>query len=1239
MNNINARFLIVGINHHYNEELKLKSAERDAINIYTTFNELGLAEENNTTKILGKEVEPIRIMQELDKIKKSSGDILLIYWAGHAEKIIGEKKVVCFTSQTNSKDNINEETISIQNIVQNLNSSKFKKNILILDTCHSGDAIENYEAEYQIQGTVFNILTASTAYESAKESGKGGYLTNILIEEIRKVHKTAETQIDLSSVFSQSLNRLEQEKGQKGQYISSQIGQVELKLNIFKKNTDQSTLGENTDRLETAIGYATKAFRDYLNANIIDGIELIYFLGFDVWDGCLVYDGLINGSIEQQLLEFIRHKFLDRDRLRSRYEEILAKENESNQSQLGIAGQCLKEARICFEKNLKKLINFAENTSEFTEEMRNSFDDELEIPTLVGMRYIGDLCRPKYHSEYPAYDLLLGLRSCLYIPIVESFFEFDILTCSVEEIKQKAEKAEKELLEIKYGRKSLGGVLIAANRKANGLKLNSSICLDRKDSSATDEIITNQIKSYFDDSRLKYQKNYIDFRFYSRCINAIYTEKSDKKIGLRQGLHPSLVKRSIKNVKESLSKKNIHHVLPQQDLTRIILEIANKVEEWRISKILENNDKFPLNCFDSLNNDDGLLEIGTYFNADELSNPQVKDILKTYIIAILWRDLRIKKDIENTLDRIQEYLNNLIPKSLHNQELQNLFTQPTLDKYVSKQIIKRAKFPHDYVNVHPETDEVSKLILAIINDLLDDIRDVNKQTSELVFYYLKGIAPIKKYVNSVSKLEGIFSNSINQRIFCDLSHALSVWLVGLWILEKSSDGLKIKSQVVSIIERYFSSLPEPYNKTLQQTDIFEDVDDVQSLKEDFITIFWGIIAATHDIAVPVQRFQDSCEKFFCQFFGDEAVSQLKKNSSFNIIDVLDHPRFPIYKNAITGLYSIAPKSQNITQRDWLECIFYRALGKDIGHSTISSLILVYELEPYSKYCSEPSMWRMIKRYLQDLSNSEAQRKEFGLFIPAYLAHAVAFSDLPKLQKLWGTMQSGWKTSEQNDSNNYSYFGRTSDEFHISFEEYPLSYLLGLLETILEPSDSHSQLDKRLIKLLKDQNCEDIFGYHSHFFVEDIEIIENQSKTVIYLQLRLWSNNSKQEFKEMTARALKHLYTDYTNKISELDKTKLIKENELWYLYDQKLFDEFKINVTNGTTNENFGEFWDINDKSLKMEKCLSPCAYKVLDMFCRLKDFYRYFKTDQWSVKIKFNNVVDQDNKNIALVFPDDLNF
>lgn len=1219
----NAQFFIVGVNHHFQESRKLKAAERDAKAIFDTFTKFGLLQSENYHLLIGNNVTYEGVTKKLNRIRQlENQDLLFIYWAGHAEIIDGG--VWLLTSQTNSKENPNNEMLLLETLVSCFARSQgFRNYVLILDTCYSGEAnaiFNNLKPKHTREGTRYEILTACEQTEAASEDAiRYGWLTGIVLDELNKVWNQSDPSLNLSVIFAQSCKRLEEERQQTARHTTEGTGCGAIVLDISTRPIYREKT-KNADFLETAIGYATKAFCSYLNEHIVSNVELIYFLGFDVWDGCLVYDGLIDGSIEQQLLEFIRHKFLGRDRLRSKYEEILATTPEQDiNSRLGIAGQCLKEAREAFERNLQRLIDFAQSSNNFNRENRQQLNNDLEIPTLQGLRYIGNLSQCS--SEYKTYDLLLGLGSCLYIPVIENFFDFDILKVSDEEIRQKATKAESELSQIRYERKPLGGVLIAANRQPNALTLR----INRTTSNSDDNSITQEIKNHFDASLNNNSRaGYNNFQFHLRCLNAVYIKKSEKKIELRQGLHPSLVKRSFKNIKQSIQNSDTR----QENIDGFIADISIKIDDSK------------QRCTSFLNFAQSLSNGITHFipeNLNNLNENQTLDFIRFYLLAILWRDLRIQQNVdsENDLD-VETYLNSTIARILQPQELSSISSEITLNNYIINQVARpEVNLFSSSNDDYPKEGEVSRLILTLINDLLDDLREVKKHPSEIVYNYLKRIAPIKKYVDSVSETEGIFNSSISQLIFCDLSHAISIWLVGLWILETvlnstKVEKVKVKKEIFSVMDRYFNTLSSPYNQTFK----INTLQGNEYLKEDFITLFWGIIAAIHDVAIPVQRFKDSCEKFFCQFFGEAVSSQLKRNLQFNIIDVLDHPRFPIYKNAITSLYSISLSSQNTRQRDWLECVFYRAIGRNVGHSTVGSLILVYELEPYSDYCSEPSMWRMVKSYLQDLSDSYPERKEYGLFIPAYLAHAVAFSDLPKLQKLWKEMQDDWRPQNKNESE-HSYFERTADQFQISFEQYPLSYLLGLLETILEPSDNYNRLDERIIKLANSKNYEDIFDYHSYFYVENVEIDITHKKPFLYLYLTLWENNMKQEYTKMNKEEFTRLYTNYQEALNNINN-KLNNNQQPWELYNQREFDKrYGDRDTQNSSDIYKKEVHEVPNNG----KHLSPRAYKVLDMICRLNEFNKNFQSNTWEVKIKFNNVIDprrpQTNNPPVFIFPD----
>src|SRR5262249_42935218 len=153
----------------------------------------------------------------------------------------------------------------------------------------------------------------------------------------------------------------------------------------------------------------TYSFRDYLEREIVSNVELIFFLSYDVWDGCLVYDGRVSASVEQLLLEYIRNCFLDRDRLRSRFEDWYQDRGEDNEAKDG-------------GKN-KKTTRLGAGRKRFREAVKSLIDPEQAGNPPEHLQYCGDLRLSS--SEYDESALPLGFRSCLYIPVGGPFVPQD----------------------------------------------------------------------------------------------------------------------------------------------------------------------------------------------------------------------------------------------------------------------------------------------------------------------------------------------------------------------------------------------------------------------------------------------------------------------------------------------------------------------------------------------------------------------------------------------------------------------------------------------------------------------------------------------------------------------------------------------------------------------------------------------------------------------------------------------
>jgi len=142
------------------------------------------------------------------------------------------------------------------------------------------------------------------------------------------------------------------------------------------ETTRSSTAQSPTDDLEQAMGFAKRMLRRHLEEQLLEGVRFAYFLGYDAWDGSLVYEGLVHDSPEEQLIRCVQRSFLQDDRVRSKFQESVDSEHRDL---LGMAGQSFADGQCRYSCDLS----------------------------------IEDL----YTSEYKEYDLFLGLRCCAFIPI------------------------------------------------------------------------------------------------------------------------------------------------------------------------------------------------------------------------------------------------------------------------------------------------------------------------------------------------------------------------------------------------------------------------------------------------------------------------------------------------------------------------------------------------------------------------------------------------------------------------------------------------------------------------------------------------------------------------------------------------------------------------------------------------------------------------------------------------------
>jgi hypothetical protein len=1174
-----AYFLIVGVNNGGRQRPPLAAARRDAEAVSRSLVDMGYPRAANHRLLVDGEVTHKTITAELESLgRKNDHDLLLVYWAGHAIKT--EHEISLYLGDTRDENKYLSQMIQIQQLVAAWTRAKGPQGlVLILDTCYSGAAVD-LAAAVQTRRN-YCVLAACGATEEAREDPiRHGFMTAALLDELNAAQGRNDASLDFGAIFRNVKERLANEKRRAGIEQEVDLAQRGASVTLpFRQRlatreapaasgrTDRRT-GQrlSTDPLEEALGYLIQAFRSYLNDNVVRGVEVIYFLGYDVWDGCLVYDGLVQGDIEQRLLNFIRSRFLHRDRLRSKYEDLLA--TPQHAEELGMAGRCFRTAVETMQKGGS------------------------ENPTLRGLLYIRDLRR--YRSEYKYFDRLLGLRSCLYIPLVETMFP-----------SAAADPAEAQ------ARRALGGVLMAGNRRPSGLvpvplgitdeewrqrgedtlHIAPGTDLTRLDPQdrATSEGLRQYLTATETDPASGSEREIFrhqEMRSFLGSIGGVYQQRAARRGGLRKGLHPRFLKTAKREIDRNGGGRG------EREGT-LIESVSEKVGLQRGADAIKFAER--------------VRRLGVaYFLPEKIEATQpAEQLAKDYVLATAWRDLeldlrllkarkshRSKQEEELAESRAEEVRLNALQAELDRSWRAG---EATWRRYVEQeQVFDRVSDRRTLPELGDST--LWRLSIGLIDDLLDDLREARRTPFEIASAAVKELAPVGRYIEAVAQLEGAFGGITQQKMFNDLAHSLQIWVLGLWILSTpiprapAERGEEREDETVRHrFARYIAG-----QKALQQL-----VPRQPEQNEDLVVLSWGLIAAMHDIAIPVQRFEKNFRWFFNQYFGQESLPDREGSLVSVMMDVLDHPRFPIYKNAITSLYKSHP-------RDWVEAIFHHALAKNVLHSTVGALILIRELEPEPE--SEASggtpraaaLWQAIRPFLDTIGQKhQDDDPELGLLIPAYLAHAVTFSQLPDFVALWQKLTDSWGTERR-----LQYLRKTADGFRVSLEQYPLSYILALLEVLLEPS-----YDDELAAHPGNGADRGRKG-QSPFYLSHVDLIAGgpergaaatlESRLVLRLTVKFWGDSLIDEEEIFTSGYIKGTYEDFREK-QKLRKTK----------------------PPAGAAR---------SEELLKM----TPRVADIMRLLDRLEAFDRCFDSTEWKVRIILGNV-PMGHEGEFFTYPDNL--
>jgi hypothetical protein len=896
--------------------------------------------------------------------------------------------------------------------------------------------------------------------------------------------------------------------------------------------------------LEEALGYATRAFKDYLNKNVVDGVELIYFLSYDVWDGCLLYDGLVHKSIEQSLLDYIRREFLGRDRLRSRFEENQIK---GKPGELGAAGECFNKA------------------IELTSGPEPKDAEDL-------LWYIGDLS--KYPSEYKAFDRMLGLVSCLYIPVVA-----DLVPGSLSPGDPRPS----------------GGILMAANRQAYGLRPKGWDEARVMPGLGQDPIDKNieVAKSITFNLRDNHGKRKV--RDFLRCIGGMYSQKARSRSDLRRTMNPSFVKAVARTLKVQEENAQVKRLSAIEEISQF---------ETTSKRLLDR--KWPEEC---------LVDFGAVRAKirDRIQDEQQqKQLFWSYRMGCIWRDLNLEAL------QLQER-----PNSADPQKLADL--NEGLAAKTPKDIVGVSVSLENYITQQLNTgsgDQSSpseRFQVELVDTLIDDLRECSEGPLQVLLKPFRKLAPIEPYLEGIEQIEGLLASKQIETYLHQIAHSLQVWMLGAWILEQyvPEQNITVRQHVLDKICQYFKDASRNH-----EIERFADLSEQWKTRGgELIDAVWGLIAAMHDIASPLQSFWDWCREFFTKYFGEKTVAPFEVLPA--LLDVFHDPRFPFHKSAITNHY--AGKNRN-----WLESIFHLGLSSRIDHALAGALILMREISPDEVESSprnetakaphkeiesldekNSGIWKKVTKELEGLSGDPAPER--GLVVPAYFAHAIAFSHLANMRWKWTNRHPELKPKTQHprDTPPGYYFAAIANAFRVRFDCYPLTYLIALLEVLLDPHEEEWMAAMRKDRINPD-SVRTSKAPLCPFYVSDIRATTGQRPELV-LNLCLWDVQRDKE-KKVVCEA-----SDLNNLANHFAKM-----THTWTIYEP---DEFERLKGDWSPIRERGSGWCEIEHEMTNEYRLTRTIYDLLRMKVNLDKFINsYVSGNELRLAVRFENVETSDH-------------
>jgi hypothetical protein len=181
--------LFVGVNNGIEPEQNLESAEKDAGELASEFEQLRLSDAGRIVVLTDQRATHENIEHEFDTIQSLKGyDLLLIYWAGHL--LMEGNSYYLVTTDTEKSDQYNTKMCELSRVIRSFcEAHSINHRVMIFDVCYAARLINEHNKinidRNPHDGKVY--LFAGCGYsQKAWETDEHGIFTGILINKFRE---------------------------------------------------------------------------------------------------------------------------------------------------------------------------------------------------------------------------------------------------------------------------------------------------------------------------------------------------------------------------------------------------------------------------------------------------------------------------------------------------------------------------------------------------------------------------------------------------------------------------------------------------------------------------------------------------------------------------------------------------------------------------------------------------------------------------------------------------------------------------------------------------------------------------------------------------------------------------------------------------------------------------------------------------------------------------------------------